>query len=115
MPTTMPGTTRIRAAAYANDAGELCLPYQVEGADSLQARLAEALADGPVVLDFEGVTLLTSTCLNTFLGPLYGVHPQAVIRERLRLDNASADIIELIRHSVPRWLAYFETRRTDTP
>lgn len=104
--------TRIQAADFATAAGELCLPYQVDKPGSLKDRITQAIAQGgPVVLDFRNVTLVTSTCLNTFLGPLYGEFPRDVIRARLRLENADPEITELIAHSVPAWVRYFENRQ----
>ena len=84
----------------------------VEKPGSLKDQISQALAQGSVVLDFSGVRDLTSTCLNTFLGPVYGELAHNTIRQRLTITGAGADITALIEHSVPAWLRYFESRRS---
>ena len=101
----------IRLAEFANEDGDLCLPYQVDQPGGLREQISQALAQGPVVLDFAGTDVVTSVCLNAFLGPVYGELPTQTIRQRLSIVNAGNDTLALIQHSVPAWIRYFEARR----
>ena len=107
----MPQPVTLRLAEFANEDGGLCLPYHVDAPGGLREQLSAALAQGPVVLDFAGTDVVTSVCLNTFLGPVYGELPAQTIRERLSIINAGNDVTSLIQRSVPAWIRYFEERR----
>lgn len=107
----MPQPVTIRLSQFANEDGDLCLPYQVDQPGGLREQISQALAQGPVALDFAGTDVVTSVCLNAFLGPVYGELPPQTVRERLSVINAGYDTLALIQRSVPAWIRYFEERR----
>lgn len=62
---------------------------------------------GTVVLDFSGMTLLTSAFLNATVGQLYGKYSSEELQKSLTIANMSADDKTLLIEVIERAKAYF--------
>jgi STAS-like domain of unknown function (DUF4325) len=79
---------------------DLCEPFCVDPADGVrtQAATTAALQRGEAVcLDFSGVTVLTSSFLNTAVGRLYAALPAGTLESRLTFTGLDAIDEALVR------------------
>lgn len=70
--------------------------------------VCEALEGGrQVILDFAGVSNMTSAFLNTAIGQLYGRYRESVIRSQLEIANVKPSQVGLVHASIRRAKEYF--------
>ena len=91
-------------------------------AENIRLRLENYLADGvpKIVLDFRGITIVSSSFADEVLGKLALEQGEDVFRRRLRLDNASHEIRGIIERAVVQRLeegdeAHPARRRSELP
>lgn len=74
-------------------------------------QLEEALTKGDmVVLDFNGIELMTTAFLNAAIGQLYSTHSSEQLNRLLKLENVADDDRILFKKVVTRAKEYFSNK-----
>lgn len=88
---------------------DLCIAS--EDGQKVHDVIKRALEDGKNVrLSFKGVRDLTSAFLNSAIGQLYGELPEAEMKEKLSVSDASNEDLLLLKRIVNRAKEFFKDR-----
>jgi hypothetical protein len=82
-----------------------------EDGQRLNRAIAASIQRGDVVaLSFKGVTRLTTAFLNAALGQLYNEFGEQQIREQIRIEDADAMALSLLKRVIDRAKIFFQNR-----
>ena len=80
----------------------------IDDGNLVHDRIADLMTAGSVaVVSFNGVKRLTTAFLNAAIGQLYNEYSEQVIRERLRVVDASQEQLRLIKRVVDNAKKFF--------
>lgn len=83
--------------------------------EKLHERISAQIKQGnAVVLDFKGITTMLSLFLNPAIGDLYGIFPEEIIKEYLKIENFPSEYTETFRRVIARAKNFYSNKEKIT-